>query len=466
MSSDPSLPAAAPLAVEIAGLGKCYHIYASPRDRLRQLTARFTRRNYFREFWALKDVSFQVPRGQTIGIVGPNGSGKSTLLQLIAGTLTPTRGTLAVHGRISALLELGSGFNPEFTGRENVYMNGAIIGFSRREIDRRFDSITSFADIGDFIDQPVKKYSSGMFVRLAFSVAVNVDPEILIVDEALAVGDIRFQARCFRRFAELQKAGKTILFVSHTIEHIVRHCSAALLFDKGVLLAQGEPRDICNQYMHLLFGGQPGPAPALPSVGAARSGLDAPLQGPPPEPDDPILAAFMSPASPDAFETRSGYNKLEYRWGEHSAQIVDYLLRTPAGCDVNQLESGECLDVFVKVRYRIAVACPIFGVVIKSPDGVVIFGVNSRDREVAHVFRPCREGELVVVHFRVQALLSPADYLITLGTSCEQGGQVVPLDRRQDAVVLHVAGPRQSSGVAALPHSFERFSLAVPQFTP
>ena len=211
-------------------------------------------KKYHQEFQALRDVSFEVKKGECIGILGRNGSGKSTLLQLLCGVLPPTEGTVKVNGRISALLELGAGFSPQFTGRENVYMNGAIMGFTKEEMDDRFDAIAGFADIGEFIDQPVRTYSSGMYVRLAFSVAINVDPDILIVDEALAVGDAKYQAKCFRKFEEFKKKNKTILFVTHSTEQIVRHCDKAILINDGKKVSEGKPRDISNHYMDLLFG--------------------------------------------------------------------------------------------------------------------------------------------------------------------------------------------------------------------
>jgi len=206
----------------------------------------------------VRDVSFEARRGETVGIIGSNGSGKSTLLQMICGTLTPTQGDMNVNGRVSALLELGAGFNPEFTGRENVYMNGAILGLSRQEINARFEDIASFADIGDFIDQPVKTYSSGMYVRLAFAVAINVDPEILIADEALAVGDAKFQRKCFAKLEEFRKDGKTIFFVTHAMGTIVSLCNKAILLDKGKVVQEGEPKPITNLYYKMLFGDEAG----------------------------------------------------------------------------------------------------------------------------------------------------------------------------------------------------------------
>jgi len=236
------------VVISVQGLSKCYHIYDRPQDRLKQSLWR-GRKQFYREFWALKGVSFEVNKGEAIGIIGRNGSGKSTLLQLIAGTLTPTAGGIEVHGRVAALLELGSGFNPDFTGRENVYMNGAILGLSREEIDRRFDAIADFADIGDFIDQPTKTYSSGMLMRLAFSVSVNVDPDVLIVDEALSVGDMAFQYKCMERLERLTKSGTTLLFVSHDIGTVKAFCHRAIYLAKGEVRAAGPASDMAELYM-------------------------------------------------------------------------------------------------------------------------------------------------------------------------------------------------------------------------
>jgi lipopolysaccharide transport system ATP-binding protein len=242
------LPMSSEIAIKIESLGKCYHIYDKPRDRLMQMLLR-GKKNYFREFWALKDVSLEVTKGQTIGVIGPNGCGKSTLLQMIAGTLSPTSGSIEVNGRIAALLELGSGFNPEFTGRENVHLNGIILGLSKEEIDRKFSDIEKFADIGSFIDQPVKTYSSGMVVRLAFSVSVNVCPDILIVDEALAVGDAAFQFKCIERLEKLTRSGMTLLFVSHDLNMLKMFCDQVLYLRNGCERASGLAEDVTNIYI-------------------------------------------------------------------------------------------------------------------------------------------------------------------------------------------------------------------------
>lgn len=235
-------------AIRVQGLSKCYHVYDKPQDRLKQSLWR-GRKQFYREFWALRDVSFEVGKGETVGIIGRNGSGKSTLLQMIAGTLTPTSGSVEVNGRVAALLELGSGFNPEFSGRENVFMNGAILGLSDTEIAARFDEIAAFADIGDFIEQPVKTYSSGMMVRLAFAVSVCVDPDILIIDEALAVGDMAFQFKCMKRLERLTQSGTTLLFVSHDLGAVKAFCQAAIYLSKGTMNASGSASDVAELYM-------------------------------------------------------------------------------------------------------------------------------------------------------------------------------------------------------------------------
>ncbi len=256
-----------PIAIRVNRLSKCYQVYEKPQDRLKQailpkvqcaaaplrrlLTGKknFSQKSYYREFWALRDASFEVKKGETVGIIGRNGSGKSTLLQMIAGTLTPTSGSVEINGRIAALLELGSGFNPEFTGRENVYLNGAILGLRHEEIERRFDAIADFADIGDFIEQPVKTYSSGMIVRLAFSVSVNVEPDILIIDEALAVGDAAFRFKCMERLERLTQSGVTLLFVSHDLSTVKAFCNHAIYLHQGMIKETGEAEEVAEIYL-------------------------------------------------------------------------------------------------------------------------------------------------------------------------------------------------------------------------
>ena len=240
------------ISIQVEGLSKCYHIYDRPRDRLLQMLRRGNKQ-YFREFWALHDVSFSVRRGETVGIIGRNGSGKSTLLQMICGTVAPSTGTVSTHGRVAALLELGAGFNAEFTGRENVMLNAAILGFSAQDMQARMADVLEFSELGDFLDQPVKTYSSGMYARLAFSIAIHVDPDILIVDEALSVGDARFVAKCMRRIKEIKEQGTTILFVSHDVGSIRTLCERVVWLDKGRLVEQGDVFPVTGRYMEYMF---------------------------------------------------------------------------------------------------------------------------------------------------------------------------------------------------------------------
>jgi ABC-type polysaccharide/polyol phosphate transport system ATPase subunit len=248
MSSDSS-------PIHVDKVSKCYHIYDRPIDRLKQ-SLWFGRRSFFREFWALRDVSLTLGEGETLGIIGRNGSGKSTLLQIVCGTLAPTLGTVQVDGRVAGLLELGAGFNPEFTGRENVYINASILGLSRREIDERYGEIAAFADIGDFLDQPVKTYSSGMFVRLAFAVAVHVEPRVLVIDEALSVGDIAFRNKCMLKLRELRRKGTTLLFVSHDLSTVQMICDRVAWLDHGEIRSVGDPVRVCQEY-HVAMIGMP-----------------------------------------------------------------------------------------------------------------------------------------------------------------------------------------------------------------
>jgi lipopolysaccharide transport system ATP-binding protein len=422
-------------AIKVDHLSKCYHIYDRPRDRLKQFFLPRLRgvigaapERYYSEFWALKDVSLDIRRGETVGIIGRNGSGKSTLLQLICGILAPTLGSVVTRGRISALLELGAGFNPEFTGRENVYLYASILGLPRAEIDARFDSIESFADIGEFIDRPVKHYSSGMVVRLAFSVQAQVDPSILIVDEALAVGDVRFQAKCFNRLSQLQKGGTSILLVTHSTEQIVTHCSRAFLLDAGRILEEGDPNRVSNCYLDLIFG--------------KAKKVFAPI-------DSPHLSEL--PASPvtstvlvardfqlDGFVTRSGYNPCEYRWGDGAAKINDYFFASEDCAYPAALTVGQKCILEVLVTFHEDVTRPIFGMTIKTKEGVVVYGTNSERQDIESLKVKGAAGRMVIVEISFICRFAPGDYFISLGIATRQAGEVVPHDRRYDAIHIHV----------------------------
>ena len=419
------------IAIKVENLSKCYQIYEQPRDRLKQFVlprlqglAGIPPKQYFREFWALKDVSFEVKKGETVGIIGRNGSGKSTLLQMICGTLNPTNGSIQTHGRIAALLELGSGFNPEFTGRENVYMNAALLGLSTAEIDAVFDDIAAFADIGDFMAHPVKTYSSGMMVRLAFAVQAQVSPDILIVDEALAVGDAKFQAKCFDRLKQLKENGTSILLVTHSSEQIVAHCSRALLLDAGSNLETGQPRAVVNRYMDLLFGKEREHFPktavaqsAPPSLDGCSDGLDC---------------------VDDVFSTRCGYNPNEYRWGDGAATILDFLLLADKQAYPSAVFTGQKIQLGIAVKFNADFVRPIFGITIKTKEGITVYGANSETLDADGLKKMWKAESTAIVNAAFDCRLGPGDYFISLGIATKQGEMVIPHDRRYDVIHLQV----------------------------
>lgn len=424
------------IAIKVENLSKCYQIYDQPRDRLKQFLLPRLRRlvglspkQYYREFWALKDVSFEVKKGETVGIIGRNGSGKSTLLQMICGTLTPTSGSVTTHGRIAALLELGSGFNPDFTGRENVYMNASILGLSKDEIDARFDEIAAFADIGEFIERPVKTYSSGMMVRLAFAVQAQVEPNILIVDEALAVGDAKFQARCFERLKQLKEGGTSILLVTHSSEQIVTHCTKAILLNEGVQLETGKPKQVVNRYLDLLFGKEKQALPAAAASTHEASGAAAADR-----------SALGLSRSDDVFATRHGYNPHEYRWGDGTASILDFHLAADGLAYPSVVATGQRITLAVTVKFHAQFYRPILGITIKTKEGVTVYGVNSETLECAPFHELGRSGSVMQADASFVCRLAPGDYFISLGIASKEGEEVVPHDRRYDSIHLQV-GP-------------------------
>jgi lipopolysaccharide transport system ATP-binding protein len=385
-------------------------------------------RKLHNEFWALKEVSFEVRRGETFGIVGRNGSGKSTLLQIICGTLDISAGRVTVNGRVAALLELGSGFNPEFTGRENVYMNGAVFGLGRQEMDLRMAAIMEFADIGDFIDQPVKTYSSGMMARLAFAVQTQVDADLLIIDETLAVGDARFQAKCFERLKQLQAKGTSILFVSHSTEQVVSHCSRALLLEAGRILEVGSPKGVVNRYLDVLFGRKD-------VIGRSSAKAGASGYGVPP---------FDLSSSGDRFSARPLYNPHEYRWGDGKAQIHDFHLVSGGSESPASVQSGDSVSLYVCVRFLQMIRRPIFGVTIKTHEGVAVCGTNSEILLVDEVQQLGQAGSVAVLQVNFNCRLAPGDYFASLGVASMDGTDIVPHDRRYDAIHLKVVSDSPS----------------------
>lgn len=367
------------IAIKVENLSKAYQIYDQPNDRLKQFVlprlqraVGMTPRQYYHDFWALKDVSFEVKKGETIGIIGINGSGKSTLLQLICGTLSPTYGHLETHGRISALLELGSGFNPEFTGRENVYMNAAVLGLSQEEVDDRFDAIAEFADIGEFIEQPVKSYSSGMFMRLAFAVAVNVDPEILIVDEALAVGDAFFVQKCMRFMRNFQSNGGTLFFVSHDTGAVVNLCSKAVLLHKGQLVEVGTPKEVSEHYLAALYEANQVVDGSLSSNDNISHDQDQSST----EERDMREALFNSSTLRNDIEIFR-FNAESTCFGTGEAQIRSVRLLDLDGVPLSWIVGGENVILEIRSVAHKYIARPIIGFLFKDRLGQVVFGDNT-----------------------------------------------------------------------------------------
>lgn len=431
------------IAIHVSNLSKCYHIYDNPRDRLKQFvvpklchvipalrrffpTPHSPLPNFYKEFWALKDISFKVKKGETVGIIGRNGSGKSTLLQIICGTLNPTSGSIQTHGRIAALLELGSGFNPEFTGRENVYMNALVLGLSQKEIDARFDSIAAFADIGEFINHPIKTYSSGMVVRLAFAVQSQIDPDILVVDEALSVGDAKFQAKCFERLRQLKENGTSILLVTHASEQIVTHCSIAILLNNGIQLETGEPKHVVNRYMDLLFGKG---KRAMHATLEQRSEVPAAIT---------TTTTYQLSWLEDSFAKRDGYNLHEYRWGDGAATILDFYLAADDEPYPSAVSTGQRITLAVSIKFHRDFYRPILGITIKTKEGVTVYGVNSETLECDDFLKLGRSGSVIQAEAVFTCRLAPGDYFISLGIASKHGEEVIPHDRRYDSIHVHV----------------------------
>jgi lipopolysaccharide transport system ATP-binding protein len=430
MSSDP--------VIRMQQLSKVYRVYNRPIDRILESVLHRTgiRKSgtRFREILALKPMDFEINPGETVGIIGQNGSGKSTLLQIISGTLYPSSGSVEVNGRLSALLELGAGFNPNFSGRENAYLNGSIMGFSRAEMASKFDDILEFSGIGDFIDQPVKTYSSGMFVRLAFAVAIHMDPDILVVDEALSVGDVRFQNKCFRKLRELKERGTTTLFVTHSSDLIVRHCDRAILLEKGEVHSTGDPADVVNEYLNLLFNNEEGQIEATSSAGST---LDYDDNG------------LLSDRSVDGCRLRSFYNAGEYRWGDQRGQIQDYLLLINGQPASSICQSGDHIDLLLRVIYKADVSNPILGLTIKTSDGIVVYGANTRDRKLD--VPAGRAGSELLVRYSFAINLIGGDYFISLGLADDdEQKDNLAIDRRYDLIHLQVRAERGDFGISAL----------------
>jgi lipopolysaccharide transport system ATP-binding protein len=450
------------LIISVRNLSKRYLLYNRPQERLKQILFWRLGKNYAREFWALRDVSFEVRPGETVGIIGRNGSGKSTLLQIIAGTLAPSQGQVEVDGRVAALLELGSGFNPEFTGRENVYLNGAILGLSRKQIDELFGRIAAFADIGQFIDQPVKLYSSGMQVRLAFAVQAFVPKEILIVDEVLAVGDIAFQRKCMGVLEEFRDRGGTVLLVSHDMQMIVRHCERCMLLSDGELLADDDSKPVTDLYQRLIYGG---PGAFAGAVTALRQhGLQyvlnrspagvmtsRPIQESAPD-RDAQLQPQVGPSDwfdPDMPET----NEIVY--GNGDAEIVDYGVYSQQGERVNVLVMGRRYNWVYQVRFHRDAYDVRFGMMLKTVDGLDVAGIASNREQV--YFDHITGASVVEVSFSIKLNVAPGTYFLNASVEGKVGKEYQYLHRRVDICMIRVlpCDSREPYGVAYLEPQFK-----------
>lgn len=432
-------------AIRVNGLGKSFPVYHKPYHRLLQMVSPGPKQRWFKEFQALKDIDFTVPRGQTLGIVGRNGSGKSTLLQLICGTLTPSAGSVEVNGRVAALLELGAGFNPEFTGRENIFLNGAVLGLSTEEIRRRFDDIVAFAEIGDFIEQPVKSYSSGMYVRLAFAVAIHVDPEILIIDEALSVGDEAFQRKCFARINRIKEAGATVLFVSHSAGTVTELCDRAILLDHGELLAQGSPKFVVSNYHKMLYA----PAERVESIrGSIRSATEGQWLGShAPHPDTRAngveangfageAVGELADEDLDAYFDEGLVSKSVISYEAIGASIENAHIETMAGRKVNVLKAGNRYVYTYDVHFHAAAAAVRFGMLIKTITGVEIGGAQSATREDA--LPVVESGAVLNVRYEFRCMVAPGSYFLNAGVLGSVGEAEVYLNRQIDIGMFRV----------------------------
>jgi|SRR5579871_3241756 len=386
--------------VLVQNLSKLYRLYQRPSDRLWELLPGSRPRH--RDFWALRDISFQVEKGEMLGVVGPNGSGKSTLLEIVSGILQPTSGRVVTRGRAAALLELGAGFNPEFTGRENVYLNGEIMGLSRAEISKAMPSIEAFAEIGDFIARPVKEYSSGMYVRLAFATAIHVQPEVLIVDEALAVGDAVFANRCVRKFEELRERNVTVLFVSHDLGLVKQLSTQAILLLNGRIEAHGTPNDVINRYIGLVL-------------------------------------------EKEAPKIEKGQVRASFRHGDASSEVLSVEVLNVRGEPVTVVNGGECITVRVRSRFHRAIVDPMVGILIRTRIGMEVYGTNTRIEKL-HLGE-MQPGDDLEVDFQMECWLTPQSYTLTVATQNADGTSHDWLD---DAIAFEVVDTRAAAGVANL----------------
>ena len=418
------------VAIRVDDVSKLYKFYDKPSDRLKESLG-LTRKKLYKEHYALHNVSFDVKRGETVGIIGTNGSGKSTILKIITGVLNPSGGHVEIDGRISALLELGAGFNMEYTGIENIYLNGTMIGFSREEIDAKMQDILDFADIGDFVHQPVKTYSSGMFVRLAFAVAINIDPEILIVDEALSVGDVFFQAKCYKKFEDFKKMGKTILFVSHDLGSISNYCDRVVLLNRGKKLAEGTPKEMVSMYKRIMVNQDK--AEEIAAHQMDMSSLE--------EDDEKEI---KEAACEGQWKKHYNLNPDVDEYGNGAAEIEDFAIIDENGNYTNAIVKGTRFRLKSKVKFKQDIHDPIFTYTFKNIQGVAITGTNTmyekKDVPLA------KEGETYVATFEQDMFLQGGEYLLSMSCTGYRDGEFQVYHRLYDVCNVTVVSDKNTVG--------------------
>ncbi|GAC1446816.1 MAG: ABC transporter ATP-binding protein [Pyrinomonadaceae bacterium] len=430
------------VALRVEHVSKQYRIYNRPGDRLTESLTRGRIKRH-REFWALREIGFEVDKGTTTGIVGPNGCGKSTLLQIIAGTLEPTHGKIFHSGRIAALLELGAGFNPEFTGVENIYLNAALMNFTKRETDKLLPQIARFAEIGDFINQPVKTYSSGMHVRLAFAIAASVEPQILVIDEALAVGDAVFQHRCLRRLKEMQEQGATILFVSHDAGAVRALCSRAILLKDGRVIADGAPPSVLNQYQKLIMEREE--AYDEEAVQTDEQHPDENLTNGDSSSDERTTTSDDSNKHSSFVESGLPPVRYAYRHGDGSAEVLSVELLDATRRAVGVVETGEQIFLRMRVKFARDVQEPVFGFLIRNRHGLHAYGTNTKEQQLD--FGTVRRGEIIEATFSFSCWLGTDDYSISFAVHSLDG---ISFDWLDGALFFRVTSAILIEGIANL----------------
>ena len=421
------------IAIAVKDVGKIYKLYDKPSDRIKDAMG-LGRKKHYTEHHALQGVDMTIRQGECVGIIGTNGSGKSTILKIITGVLTPTSGEVNVNGRISALLELGAGFNMEYNGIENIYLNGTMIGFSKKEIDEKLEEILAFADIGDYVYQPVKTYSSGMFVRLAFAVAINIDPEILIVDEALSVGDVFFQAKCYHKFEEFKKMGKTIVFVSHDLSSISKYCDRVVLLNQGVKLGEGSPKQMIDTYKQVLVGQYVAPEAEEERLLDDERLREMAAKG--------VDGSKIKKQTGEADGMAKNPELLEY--GSKKALISEYYITDDKGVRTSAVIKGSRFTIHMKVEMSERIAAPIFAFTIKNVRGTEITGTNTM---VEKAFLDAVEaGDVKEITFTQKMNLQGGDYLLSLGVTGYEGDDFTVYHRLYDVLNVTVISDKDTVG--------------------